>query len=131
MVAAVDPAYWPNASWHMSPVQALNMHSVIDSNGRPLLNFDTGMEDGAIGKLLGFPVFTDPNIPALTASTVGGPIFGDLSRAMVMRKVRDASVLRLSERYADFLAYGFIGYQRVDIRSNDLRAAVVTKPAAT
>jgi HK97 family phage major capsid protein len=44
MVASVDSAYWPNAAWYMSPVQALNMHGVIDSNGRPLLNFDTGME---------------------------------------------------------------------------------------
>jgi HK97 family phage major capsid protein len=131
MVSAVDAAYWPNASWHLSPAQALNMRGVIDSNGRPLLDFATGMQDGAVGTILGFPVYTDANIPALTASTVGGPMFGDLSRAMVMRKVRDASVLRLSERYADFSAVGVIAYQRVDIRSNDMRAVVVTKPAAT
>jgi HK97 family phage major capsid protein len=131
MVSAVDPAYWPNASWHMSPQQALNMHSVIDANGRPLLNFAEGMQDGAIGTLLGFPVMTDANLPALTASTTGGPVFGDLSRAMVKRTVRDGGVLRLSERYADLLAYGYIGYLRTDIRSNDLRAAVTVKPAAT
>jgi HK97 family phage major capsid protein len=131
LVASVDPAYWPNSAWHMSPAQALNMHGVIDANGRPLLNFASGMQDGAIGNLLGFPVMTDPNIPALTASTTGGPCFGDLSRAMVKRTVRDGGVLRLSERYADFLAYGYIGYLRTDIRSNDLRAAVTVKPAAT
>jgi hypothetical protein len=50
---------------------------------------------------------------------------------MVQRNVRDTGVLRLTERYADFLAYGFIGYSRVDIRSNDLRAAVTVKAAAT
>jgi hypothetical protein len=50
---------------------------------------------------------------------------------MVRRTVRDGGVLRLSERYADFLAYGYIMYLRTDIRSNDLRAAVTVKPAAT
>jgi HK97 family phage major capsid protein len=131
MVAAVDSAYWPNAAWHMSPTQALNMAGVVDANGRPLLDFESGFEDGAMGKLLGFPVFTDANIGALAASTVGGPMFGDLSAAMVQRTVRETGILRLAERYADFLAYGFIGYQRIDIRSNDTRAAVVAKPAAT
>lgn len=131
MVSAVDSAYWPNASWHMNPQQALNQHGVIDSNGRPLLNFSEGMEDGAIGSLLGFPVYTDANIPNLTASTTGGPIFGDLSKAMVQRTVRDASVLVLVERYSEFLAIGYLGYVRTDIRSNDLRSAVVAKPAAT
>jgi len=131
MVSAVDPAYWPKCAWHMSPQQALNQAGVIDSNGRPLLNFESGFEDGAMGRMLGFPVYTDANIPALTASTAGGPIFGDLSAAMVQRTVRETGILRLAERYADFLAYGYIGYQRIDIRSNDTRAAVVVKPAAT
>ena len=42
-----------------------------------------------------------------------------------------ASILRLQERYADFLAVGYIGFVRTDIRSNDMRAAVTVKPAAT
>jgi HK97 family phage major capsid protein len=89
------------------------------------------MEDGSIGRILGFPVYTDASIPALTASTASGAVFGDLSRAMVQRTVSDASVLRLSERYMDFLAYGFLGFVRTDIRSNDLRAMAISKPAAT
>ena len=131
MVSAVDSAYWPTACWVMSPQQALNMHGVIDSNGRPLLNFSEGMEDGAIGNLLGFPVRTDPNLPALTASTTGGPCFGALDRAMVYRRVNDVSVMRLDQRFADYLAVGYIGFLRADFRANDLRAAVTCKPAAT
>jgi hypothetical protein len=50
---------------------------------------------------------------------------------MVMRVARDTTVMRLQERYADYLAVGYIGYYRVDLRSNDLRAAVTVKPAAT
>jgi len=56
LVSSVDPAYWPNSAWYMSPTQALNMRGVIDSNGRPLLNWETGFEEGAIGEILGFPV---------------------------------------------------------------------------
>jgi hypothetical protein len=50
---------------------------------------------------------------------------------MVYRVARDTTVMRLQERYADYLAVGYIGYYRLDIRSNDLRAAVTVKAAAT
>jgi hypothetical protein len=42
-----------------------------------------------------------------------------------------ANMLRLTERYADYLQIGYIGYLRVDMRSNDLRTAVTVKAAAT
>ena len=73
----------------------------------------------------------DQNIPNLAASTTGGPIFGHLQSAMVKRTVKGAGVLRLTERYADFLQVGYIGFMRTDIRSKDLRAAVTVKPAGT
>lgn len=153
MLSAVDPAYYPNAAWYMSPTQAWNLRSVVDSNGRPLLSFLNGMDADSVrgadyttsvpvASLFGFPVICDANIPALTASTAGGPIFGDLSKAMVLRMVRnDARVdithpvvpttMRLTERYADYLQVGYLGYLRVDSRSNDVRAAVTVRCAAT
>ena len=144
VVQSVDPAYYPNAKWYMSAAQAFNMHSVVDTNNRPLLSFMNGFEvtgdtrnpdyssAGAVAQLLGFPVVIDNNLPALTASTTGGPVFGDLSRAMVYRRVRQGvNVMRLTERYADYLAVGFIAWARLDLRSNDMRAAVTVKPAAT
>lgn len=143
MIQDVDPAYYPNAKWYMNASQAWNLRTVVDSNGRPIINFENGFDadtvtgpnynsNAPVAKLLGFPVVIDNNIPNLTASTTGGPVFGDLSSAMVMRVVRDgATVMRLNERYADFLAVGYIGFYRLDIRSNDLRAAVTCKPAGT
>jgi hypothetical protein len=76
-------------------------------------------------------VIVDNNIPNLTASTAGGPVFGNLGPAMVYRVARGTTVMRLQERYADYLAVGYLGYYRLDIRSNDLRAAITTKAAAT
>lgn len=133
MISSVNSAYWPGCRFFMSSTQALNQRSVTDDNGRPLLNLDDGYADGAtIGTMFGFPVVVDDGIPALTASTVGGPIFGDLSRAMVMRSVpTGASVMRLNERYADYLAAGFLGYVRVDMRANDVRAMVTVKASSS
>jgi HK97 family phage major capsid protein len=152
MVQAVDPAYYRNAAFYMPAQVAWNMRQVTDSSGRPLLNWANGLSAddvqnsdythaSPVAQLFGFPVMIDNSIANLTASTCSGAIFGSLDRAMVMRTVRnDAQVtvsephpatMRLTERYADYLQVGYIGYVRVDMRSNDLRAAVIAKPAAT
>jgi HK97 family phage major capsid protein len=130
MIAAVDPAYRSLGSkFYLNDMQGINMRSVVDSYGHPLWN--PNVQVGGNDSLYGFPVTVDNNIPNLVASTAGGPMFGHLPSAMVCRTVTQSGLLRLSERYADFLQIGFIGYMRFDIRSNDLRAAVVVKPAAT
>ena len=161
MLQAVDVAYYPTAAWYMNSSQAWNLRTVTDGNGRPLLNFANGLSAddvrnpnynnaAAVAQLFGFPVVIDNNIANLTANTTGGPIFGALEKAMVMRVVRNdaridtshptanagdaghsASVMRLDQRYADYLQVGFLGYLRGDIRSNDLRAAVTLKGAAS
>jgi HK97 family phage major capsid protein len=146
MVGQVDPAYWPNAKWYMNATMALNQRTVVDSNGRPIINFMNGFDSDAvtspnynsnapIAKMLGFPVIVDNNLPSLVASTVGGPVFGDLSRAMVYRRVKQQGdgvrILRLNERYADYLAVGYLAFLRADIRSNDLRAAITVSVQGT
>jgi HK97 family phage major capsid protein len=142
LVKSVDPAYYPQSKWYLNASQAWNMHGIVDSEGRPLLSFMNGfnVDDvqnpnynsaGAVAQLLGFPVAIDNSIPNLTASTTGGPVFGNLQHAMVYRQVRDAGLMRLNERYADFLAIGYLLFMRCDIRSNDVRAAITPKPAAS
>jgi HK97 family phage major capsid protein len=135
MIAAVDPAYRndakgkPTAAFYVSDGQLKGLREVVDQYGRPLL---VQPDQGGNPVIYGYPVKVDPLIPALAASTVGGPVFGNLSQAMVTRTVTNAtSVMRLDQRYADYLAIGYIGFCRVDMRSNDLRAAVTVRPAAT
>ena len=136
LVQSVDPAYYATSKWYMSAAQAFNMHSVVDSEGRPLVSFENGFKPtgdvtnpnynsgGAVAQLLGFPVVIDNNLTALTASTVSGPAFGSLQHAMVYRQVRQGvNVMRLTERFADYLAVGFMAWARLDLRSNDVRAA--------
>ncbi len=132
MIASVDPAYRDmGAKFYLNDNQALGLRGQVDANGRPLLNLQDGLTEGAVGTLFGYPVKIDQNIPNLAASTTGGPIFGHLNSAMVRRTVTQSGLLRLTERYADYLQIGFIGFERFDIRSNDLRAAVTVKAAAS
>lgn len=132
MIAAVDPAYRAlGAKFYFNDNQLLGLRVQVDANGRPLMNLQDGLTPGAPTTLYGYPIQVDQNIPNLTASTAGGPIFGHLKSAMVKRTVNQSGLLRLTERYADVLQVGYIGYMRFDTRSNDLRAAVTVKPAAT
>jgi HK97 family phage major capsid protein len=132
MIAAVDPAYRAlGACWYFNDNQIIGLRGQVDANGRPLINLQDGLSEGAIGTLFGYPVKVAQNIPNLTASTTGGPVFGHMQTAMVKRVVNQSGVMRLNERYADNLQIGYIGYMRWDSRSNDLRAAVTVKPAAT
>ena len=144
MMQAVDPAYYGTqngARWYLNANQAWNLRTVVDSNGRPLINFANGFDadsmrsadyssNAPVAELFGFGVVIDNSIPNLTASTTGGPVFGSLAHAMVKRN-GPASILVLRERYADYLAIGYIGFSRLDSQGNDLRAAVTVKPAAT
>ena len=144
MIQSVDPAYrnapdgTPTAAFYMNDAHIAGLRNLVDNYGRPLLILPN---QGGIPSLWGYPVLVDSNLPNLAASTVGGPVFGNLNSAMVLRvsrgdarvvaDINPANVMRLTERYADFLAIGYIGYLRADIRSNDMRAAVTVKPAAT
>jgi HK97 family phage major capsid protein len=143
VISAVDSAYLPNSKWYMPAAMAWGLRGVVDANGRPILNFANGFsaddqtspnysDNSPVAMLLGFPVIIDNNLGGLTASTVSAPLFGDLSRAMVQRTVGPGvRVLRLTERYADYLQVGYIGFMRTDMRSNDLRAVACVKAAST
>ena len=39
--------------------------------------------------------------------------------------------MRLNERYADYLAVGYLAFWRFDLRSNDLRSAITVQAAAS
>jgi HK97 family phage major capsid protein len=128
MIEAVDPAYWPTCAFYMNAAQAMGIRAQVDANGRPLLNLDHSFDDKAtIGTMYNFPVIVDNGAPNATASTVGGPTFGSMQHAMVRREVRDIRIARLVERFADYLCVAYLGWHRVDSRSNDLRAAVTVK----
>ena len=134
MITYVDPAYRDagNCTWVMNDTTMQAMRSVASTTGFPLWQPEITVGGTAPGdRLYGYPVVIDQNVASLTASTTSGPIFGSLEHAMVLRQVNQAGILRLVERYADFLQVGFIGYERWDARSNDMRAVTQAHPAGT
>lgn len=139
MIAAIDPAYRAlGAKFYVNDTQLLGLRGQVDSNGRPLINLQDGLSEGEPTTLWGYGIKVDQNTPNLSTSAqvggatagVGGPVFGHLASAMLLRTVNQSGLLSLHERYADLLQVGWIGYMRFDIRPNDLRAAVTVKSIA-
>jgi HK97 family phage major capsid protein len=130
LVQAVDSAYWRSGAgcaWYFSPSGLVAQQNLADGMGRPL--YPTLFDPQP--SLLGFPVHVVAQVTPLAASTVSGPVFGNLEAAMVRRRVDSATLLTLHERYADARQVGFYGYVRQDHRSNDTRAIACAKPAGT
>ena len=127
MAAKVDPAYRASGrcTWVMDDHTLWKIRSITDGFGRPL--WQPNVQVGGTDAIYGYPYLIDQNIGdvSTTASTAGGLMFGDFQTAMVVRQVNQAGVMRLDERYADYLQVGFLGFFRMDSRSNDLRAAVL------
>lgn len=79
------------------------------------------LEAGKPSTLLGAPVKVNNYVPTLAtgAKTVG---YGDKRQAYLIRDVQEMTLLRLAERYADFLQVGFLAFLRTDGTVQDTNA---------
>ena len=71
-----------------------------------------GLINGEPDRLLGFPVYTDPNVASLASNNIVG-LFGDFS-TYYMRTVGNVMIDSSTERYFDTDQTGFRGKWRVD-----------------
>jgi HK97 family phage major capsid protein len=137
LITMVDPAYRAaggDARWVMNDLDLQHLRSVTDTFGHPLWQPSVTVGGNEPGdRVYNYPVTIDNNAPGFStsASTQGGPVFGSFTHAMVARNVRQVGVMRLNERYADYLAIAWMGFMRWDIRSNDMRAIATFKTNAT
>lgn len=112
VIDAVDPAYLGgNVGWMMSQSARKVIRKLKDSQNRPL--WEPSVQAGVADTLLGYRVTLNNDMPAPAASAKS-ILFGDYREAYVIRDVDDFTLLRLEERYADFLQVGFLGFQRSD-----------------
>ncbi|MGI5436163.1 phage major capsid protein [Streptomyces shenzhenensis] len=125
---SVDPAYRGTARWGTSDSGLKVIRKLKDDQGRPL--WEPSLQAGVPSTLLGSPVVIDNGIaaPAAGAASVG---FGDLRAAYVARQVAGGQMMRLEERYADFLQVGFLGFLRFDGTPDDGAAFRVYKHPAS
>lgn len=107
---SVDPLYRRTAKYVFHDQTLKFLKTLLDKYGRPL--WVPGLTVNAPDTILGYPYVIDQAMDQIGASK-NTVLFGDLSK-FVVRKVRDLSVLRLVERYADYGQIGFIGFARAD-----------------
>lgn len=106
---SVDPLYRQNGKWLMNDTTFGALRKLKDSQNRPLYgDLAAGIPDSLLGK----PVVIDPNMPSMATGNKA-ILFGDLS-AYYVRLVKEPRVLRLEERYADYLQLGFLAFIRAD-----------------
>ena len=79
------------------------------------------MSVGEPDMLFGKPVYINEDMASI-AGDAKVALFGDLSQYYI-HEAGGVQILRLSERFADSLATGFIGYRRID--ANVLQSSAI------
>lgn len=124
----LDPAYInaadgsaeaPGLTWLMHQSMRKAIRKLTDTQGHPL--WEPSLQNGRADYLLGYPARINNDMATLATSSKS-LLFGDIRQAYVARVVRDNQVVRLNERYADFLQTGFFGFGRYDGTVQDANA---------
>lgn len=127
MEHSVDPAYRRRAEWMFHDTTLRALKQMVDSQGRPL--WVPGMAVREPDTLMGYRYVVNQNM-AVMAANARSILFGDFSKFFV-RDVQDMQVLRLTERYAEFLQVGFLAYSRHDSVLTDTAAVRFYQNSAT
>lgn len=78
----------------------------------------------------GWPYVIDQGMPAPGANNKT-LLFGDIDAGYIVRQVSGVQMVRLTERYADFLQVGFFGFSRLDAAPDDANAIRAYQHSAT
>lgn len=129
LIHSVDPAYRSADSRFMMHDGTLGAaRKLKDSQNRPL--WEPSVQAGEPDRLLGYGLAVNNNMPVMAASAKS-ILFGDFRRAYVIRDVLGVQLLRLTERYADYLQVGFAAYARTDATLQDAGAVRAYANAAS
>jgi HK97 family phage major capsid protein len=115
MEGSVDIAYRrQGAAWMANDVVVSRLKALVDTTGRPLWQPALqGIAGGFPDTILGYPVIVNNDMPSAQTNGTKVLLFGQLSKYLI-RDVRDVTILRLDERYADFHQVAFLAFSRHD-----------------
>ncbi|MCR6703147.1 MAG: phage major capsid protein [Cellulomonas sp.] len=116
----VDPAYRGRGRYVLADTALRELRKLKDTTGRPL--WVPTVAGGVPSTINGREYTIDNSFPTF-ADEAAPIVFGDIEAAYLVRVVNGAQVLRLTERYADYLQVGFLGFQRLDATVQDTAAA--------
>ncbi len=78
--------YYPTATWCFNKTGMSSLMKIVDSNGRPILNFSTIPNQP--DSLLGSPIKLSENIPGVFTTGLYVGLYGDLSYYMIADSLR-------------------------------------------
>lgn len=119
---SVDPAYRynPATRWMFHDTVLKTLKKLVDGQSRPLWQpgLSASFQNGA-GVVANKPMILDHpysinNDMAVPASDAYSIVFGDLSKFKVREVAGGTTVMRLVERFADFLQIGYTAFRRFD-----------------
>lgn len=125
---SIDPAYANGQQWMLSQATRKVIRKLKDSQNRPL--WEPSLQAGTPDTLLGYNVVLNNLVPA-PAANAKSILFGNFRDAYLIRDVAGVQVLRLQERYADFLQVGFLAFARSDGTLQNASAVKAYKHSAT
>lgn len=129
LTESLDPAYASGDLKFMLHQSARKTaRKLKDSQGQYL--WQPALQQGVPSLIAGYPFVINNDMPTLAQSSKS-VLFGDIRAAYVIRIVKGLTVLRLVERYADFLQVGFLGFERADGTLQDANAVRVLQTTAT
>ena len=113
LIHSIDPAYRQSGSnaFMLHDSSLAKVRKLKDAQNRPL--WEPSVQVGVPDSLLGYRYVVNNDMPAMAASAKS-ILFGDLRTGYLIRDVQDVQMIRLAERYADYLQVGFLAFSRSD-----------------
>ncbi len=126
----LDPAYLGggNLRWMGSQAARTAIRKLKSTDGVPL--WQPSLQEGTPDLFLGYGWILNNDVP-VPAASAKSLAFGDFREGYVVRDVTGVQVMRLDERYADFLQVGFLGFQRAGGTVQNTAAYTVLQNSAT
>ncbi len=115
LIHSVDPTYRRGAKFMLHDQTLAHLKTRVDKFGRPL--WVPSVKEDAPDRLAGYEYVINQSIPQISASATT-LAFGMWSK-FIARKVRDLSIARLDERFADYGEVAYVGFSRIDSRLVD------------
>lgn len=106
----VDPSYRRNAKYMFHDLTLASIKKIIDKFGRPL--WTPGIAASEPDTINGYQYVINQSMPVVAASATT-VVFGDFKK-FVARRVKDLTVMKLVERYAELGQVGFVSFARLD-----------------
>lgn len=130
LMESVDDAYLSGEGngWMMHQTVRKALRKLKDTQGRPL--WEPSVQAGQPDQLLGYSVRIN-NHCATVAQNSKSLGFGNIREAYAIRIVRQNELVRLNERYADFLQVGFFAFGRMDGTVQNASAFKIFQTTAT